>query len=63
MNKEVKLNELLQYINTVNELQLLQSLVIIILKLITWIDYFTSDIFSSYTDIDLSLIFFVNCNC
>ncbi len=47
-------------INTVNELQIFQSLVITTFKLFIWVDYFTNSIFSSFTDIDMSLIFFVD---
>ncbi len=47
-------------INAVNELQILRSLVIMTLRLFIWINYSTSSIFSSLTDIDMSLIFFVN---
>ncbi len=47
-------------IDAVNELQILQSLVIIILELFIWVNYFTSSIFSFLTDIDMSLIFFIN---
>ena len=47
-------------INAVNELQILRSLIIMTLKLFIWIDYSTSSIFSSLTDIDMSLIFFVD---
>ncbi len=47
-------------INAVNELQILQSLVIMTLKLFIWVNYSTSSIFSSLTDIDMSLILFVD---
>ncbi len=47
-------------INAVNELQILQSLVITTLRLFIWVNYFTSSIFSSFTDIDMSLILFVD---
>ncbi len=47
-------------INAVDELQILQSLVVTTCKLFIWIVFFTSSIFSSLTDIDMSLIFFVN---
>ncbi len=47
-------------INAVNELQILRSLIIMTLKLFIWIDYSTSSIFSSLTDIDMLLIFFVD---
>ncbi len=47
-------------INAVNELQILQSLVIMTFKLFIWVNYFTSSIFSSFTDIDMSLIFFID---
>ncbi len=47
-------------INAVNELQILQSLVIMILRLFIWVNYSTNSIFSSFTDIDMSLIFFVD---
>ena len=47
-------------IDAVDELQILRSLVIMILRLFIWIDYFTSSIFSSLTDVDMSLIFFVD---
>ena len=49
--------KMFQYIDAVNELQILQSLVVMtfILRLT-----FSLDIFSSLTDIDMSLIFFVD---
>jgi len=47
-------------INAVNELQILQSLVITTHKLFIWVIFFTSNIFSSFIDIDMSLIFFVD---
>ena len=47
-------------INAVNELQILQSLVVTICRLFIWVVFFTSSIFSSLTDIDMSLIFFVD---
>ncbi len=47
-------------INAVNKSWILWLLVITILKLIIWINYFTSSIFSSLTDIDMSLIFFID---
>ncbi len=47
-------------INAVDESQILQLLKIIIRKLFNWIVFFTSSIFSSFTDIDMSLIFFVD---
>ncbi len=47
-------------INAVNESQILRSLVITTCKLFIWVVFFTSSIFSSLTDIDMSLIFFVD---
>ncbi len=47
-------------INTVNELQILQSLVVTTCRLFIWVVFFTSSIFSSLTDIDMSLIFFID---
>ncbi len=47
-------------IDAVNELQILRSLVVTTRRLFIWIVFFTSSIFSSLTDIDMSLIFFVN---
>ncbi len=47
-------------INAVNELQILWSLVITTCRLFIWIVFFTSSIFSSFTDIDMSLIFFID---
>ncbi len=47
-------------INAVNMSWILWLLVITILKLIIWINYFTSSIFSSLTDINMSLIFFID---
>ena len=47
-------------IDAVNELQILQSLVVTICRLFIWIVFFTSSIFSSLTDINMSLIFFVD---
>ncbi len=47
-------------IDTVNELQILRSLIVTTCRLFTWVVFFTSSIFSSLTDIDMSLIFFVD---
>ncbi len=47
-------------INAVNKLQILWSLIIMILRLFIWVNYSTSSIFSSFTDINMSLILFVN---
>ncbi len=47
-------------IDAVNELQILQSLVVTTRRLFIWVVFFTSSIFSSLTDIDMSLIFFVD---
>ncbi len=47
-------------INAVDELQILRPLVVTTRRLFTWIVFFTSSIFSSLTDIDMSLIFFVD---
>ncbi len=47
-------------IDAVNELQILWSLVIMTFKLFIWVNYSTSSIFSSLTDIDMSLILFIN---
>jgi len=47
-------------IDAVDELQILRSLVIITRRLFIWVVFFTSSIFSSLTDIDMSLIFFVD---
>ncbi len=47
-------------INAVNESQILRSLVITTCKLFIWVVFFPSSIFSSFTDIDMSLIFFVD---
>ncbi len=47
-------------INAVDELQILRSLVVTTFRLFIWVDYSTSSIFSSLTDIDMSLIFFVD---
>ncbi len=47
-------------INTVDESQILRSLVITIRRLFIWVVFFTSSIFSSLIDIDMSLIFFVD---
>ncbi len=47
-------------IDAVNESQILQSLVITICRLFIWVVFFTSSIFSSLTDIDMSLIFFID---
>ncbi len=47
-------------IDVVDELQILQSLVITICRLFIWVVFFTSSIFSSLTDIDMSLIFFID---
>ncbi len=47
-------------IDAVDELQILWSLVITTCRLFIWVVFFTSSIFSSFTDIDMSLIFFVD---
>ncbi len=47
-------------IDAVDELQILQSLVVTTFRLFVWVNYSTSSIFSSLTDINMSLIFFVN---
>ncbi len=47
-------------IDAVDKLQILQSLVVTTRKLFIWVVFFTSSIFSSLTDIDMSLIFFVD---
>ncbi len=47
-------------IDTVDESQILWSLVITTRRLFIWIVFFTSSIFSSLTDINMSLIFFVD---
>ncbi len=47
-------------IDAIDELQILWLLVIMILRLFIWVNYSTSSIFSFFTDIDMSLIFFVN---
>jgi len=47
-------------IDAVDELQILQSLIIMILRLFIWVNYSTNSIFSSLTDINMSLILFVN---
>jgi len=47
-------------IDAVNELQILRSLVVTTCRLFIWVVFFTSSIFSSLTDIDMSLIFFVD---
>ncbi len=46
--------------DAVDESQILRSLVITTRRLFIWIVYFTSSIFSSLTDIDMSLVFFVD---
>ncbi len=47
-------------IDAVNESQILRSLVVTTCRLFIWIVFFTNSIFSSLTDIDMSLIFFVD---
>ncbi len=47
-------------IDAVNESQILRSLVVTTRRLFIWVVFFTSSIFSSLTDIDMSLIFFVD---
>ncbi len=47
-------------IDAVNKSQILQLLVIMTFKLFIWVNYSTSSIFSSLTDIDMSLILFVD---
>jgi len=49
-----------QYIDVIDEFLILRSLVVTTLRLFIWIIYFTSSIFSSLTDFDMSLIFFVD---
>ncbi len=46
-------------INAVNKLQIFQSFVITTCRLFIWIVFFTSSIFSFLTDIDMSLVFFI----
>ncbi len=47
-------------IDAVDELQILWSLVVTTCKLFIWVVFFTSSIFSFLTDIDMSLIFFID---
>ncbi len=47
-------------IDAVNKLQILQSLIVTTFRLFIWVNYSTSSIFSSLTDIDMLLILFVN---
>ncbi len=47
-------------IDAVDESQILRSLVVTTRRLFIWVVYFTSSIFSSLTDIDMSLVFFVD---
>ncbi len=47
-------------IDAVDESQILRSLVVTTRRLFIWVVFFTSSIFSSLTDIDMSLIFFVD---
>ena len=47
-------------IDVVNESQILRSLVVTTRRLFIWVVFFTSSIFSFLTDIDMSLIFFVD---
>ncbi len=47
-------------INAVNKSQILRPLVVTTHRLFIWVVFFTSSIFSSLTDIDMSLIFFVD---
>ncbi len=47
-------------IDAVDKSQILRSLVVTTRRLFTWVVFFTSSIFSSLTDIDMSLIFFVD---
>ncbi len=47
-------------IDAVDESQILRSLVVTTCRLFIWVVFFTSSIFSSLTDIDMSLIFFVD---
>ncbi len=47
-------------IDTVDELQILWSLVVTTCRLFTWVVFFISSIFSSLTDINMSLIFFID---
>jgi len=49
-----------QHTDAVDESQILRPLVVTIRKLFIWVVFFTSSIFSSLTDIDMSLIFFVD---
>ncbi len=47
-------------IDAVDKLQILRSLVVTTRRLFIWVVFFTSSIFSSFTDINMSLIFFVD---
>ncbi len=47
-------------IDAVDKSQILRSLVVTTRRLFIWVVFFTSSIFSSLTDIDMSLIFFVD---
>ncbi len=49
-----------QHIDAIDKLQILRSLIVTTCRLFIWVVFFTSSIFSSLTDIDMSLIFFVN---
>ncbi len=49
-----------QHIDAIDKLQILRSLIVTTRRLFIWVVFFTSSIFSSLTDIDMSLIFFVN---
>ncbi len=60
LNDTVDVMKTFQHINAVDELQILQSLIVTICRLFIWIVFFTSSIFSSFTDINMLLIFFVN---
>ncbi len=46
--------------DAVDESRILRPLVVTTLRLITWVNYSTTSIFSSLTDIDMSLVFFVD---
>ncbi len=60
LNNTVNVMKMFQHIDAVNKLQILQSLIVTIRRLFIWVVFFTSNIFSSFTDIDMSLIFFVD---
>ena len=60
LNDTVNVMKTFQYIDVIDEFSILQSLIITTFRLFIWIVYFTSSIFSSSINIDMSLVFFID---